>query len=459
MEWNHLVAGRAILVKQVSESDLRARASNEEHFRLLASIGIRSVVVVPIQSRGNLLALLSFVTTDESGRHYDLDDVTLAEELARRAGQIIENARLQMELKRSEERFRVALAAGRIAVYEQDASLRYRFAYNAETDVDAVGKRHAELFEPADAARLDALKRRALAGERVREETELTVGDEHRYYNQAIEPMRDATGNVVGLIGAATDVTEERRAREELAQAVLFRERLIGILGHDLRNPLNAIAVGAAVLRHRPDLPENARDQASKIDHAARRMAEMIRTLLDFAEARFRGTLPVSPVKSNLEDIAREAVDELKTAWSNRQIDVTVLGDPSGFWDPARMAQVISNLVGNALTHGSERTPVRIHIDGASADVRLTVHNCGPAIPSDLMPFLFEPFRRGGAEHKVRGVGLGLYIARQIVLAHDGSIEVSSSEDEGTRFTLRLPRAASDARGPRSERLRPRPTP
>jgi signal transduction histidine kinase len=216
----------------------------------------------------------------------------------------------------------------------------------------------------------------------------------------------------------------------------MFRERMMGILGHDLRSPLNAITMAASLLRRRTDLPERVRDQALRIDHAGRRMAEMIRTLLDFAQARFRGALPISRVSTNLAEIAREAVEELRTAWPGRRIDLMVRGDARGTWDPARIAQVISNIAANALTHGASGAPVDMVVDGAGTEVRLTVHNAGPAIPPDLIQTL--------SEVNSGGVGLGLYIARQIVLAHEGDIEVSSSDPEGTRVTFRLPRTVSD---------------
>ena len=201
--------------------------------------------------------------------------------------------------------------------------------------------------------------------------------------------------------------------------------------------------MAAALLRRERELPESARAHALRIDHAARRMAEMIGTLLDFAQARFRGALPVSPLPANLAEIARETVEELRAGWPGRQIGVELRGDPMGQWDPPRVAQVISNLVANALTHGAEGAPVQVLIDGDRAEARLTVHNTGPVIPSTVIPTLFEPFRRGPEQHRAHGVGLGLYIASQIVQAHDGSIEVLSTPSDGTRFTVHLPRTVS----------------
>ncbi len=441
--WQELLAGRSVLSNDVSEAWMRAHSVDEEHFRLLQSVGLRSLLLVPIGSRGTVRALLTFATTSESERRFSPEDVALAEELAKRAGQILENARLSDEIKRSEMRFRVALTAGRIAVYEMDRSLRYRFVHSPQALRDAVGERHRDIFEPDDAARLDALKSRALAGEQVREEMELTVLGERRHYRQSIEPMRDDSGAIVGLIGAAIDITDEKQARLELQQAVSFREQMLGILGHDLRNPLSTITMAAAVLRRARDLPETSRSQALRIDRAARRMAEMIATLLDFAQARFRGALPVSPVTANLAEIARETVEELRVSWPGRQIGIELRGDPMGQWDPARIAQVISNLVANALNHGADGAPVRVLIDGDGAEARLTVHNVGPVIPSTVIATLFEPFRRGPEEHRARGVGLGLYIVRQIVQAHDGNIEVLSTPSDGTRFTVHLPRTVS----------------
>ena len=244
------------------------------------------------------------------------------------------------------------------------------------------------------------------------------------------------------LVGAIMDVT----AIKEMEQALLFRDQMMGILGHDLRNPLSAILGLAQLGLLDQGLPAPRREQLERIDHAARRMHEMIDTLLDFAQTRFAGKLPIRPAHVDLAELCRGVVDELEVAHPEATIAIDAHGDTVGAWDPARIAQVISNLVGNALAHGDSTAPVRVSIDGAARTLTLAVHNDGEPIPVEQMATLFEPFRRGGSPsaNRPRGLGLGLHIAKQIVTAHGGAISVRSSAVQGTLFTVELPRRADD---------------
>ena len=233
------------------------------------------------------------------------------------------------------------------------------------------------------------------------------------------------------------------RSQEELAQALGFREQVMGILGHDLRNPLGAVRMSASFLLRRDGLADEVRHNVVRIGNAADRMGEMIGTLLDFAQSRFRANLPISPEPTDLREICRRSIEELVATHPGRVIQLQVEGDSRGRWDPARIAQLVANLAGNALTHGAKTEAVTISVRADIADVVMAVFNRGPAIAPDLMPVLFEPFRRGPSAERSPssgGLGLGLYIAHHIVLAHHGSITVRSSEEEGTLFTVRLPR-------------------
>jgi signal transduction histidine kinase len=175
-------------------------------------------------------------------------------------------------------------------------------------------------------------------------------------------------------------------------------------------------------------------------------MLEMIETLLDFTASRFTGSLPIAPVATDLHDVCRGVVRELRAAAPDRSIELALEGDGRGTWDPARLAQVVSNLVSNALQHGARHSPVRVYVAGDDTAALLAVENEGPAIAPELMRVLFEPFCRGpsvpGAS-RARGLGLGLYIARQLVHAHGGTIDVESTPERGTAFTVRLPRASA----------------
>jgi signal transduction histidine kinase len=167
----------------------------------------------------------------------------------------------------------------------------------------------------------------------------------------------------------------------------------------------------------------------------------MIETLLDFTRARFMGSVPVSPVPADLGTIARATIDDVRALWPDSAITLELRGDPRGEWDPARMTQTIGNLVTNAISYGERGGRVQVAINAEGRDVELTVHNQGPAIPAEIIPVLFAPFRRGACQDRSPGgLGLGLYIVAEIVKAHGGSIRVDSTDRDGTTFTLRLPR-------------------
>ena len=277
----------------------------------------------------------------------------------RRAAQIVDNARMHQKLRKTEERFRVALAHSNITLFEQDEELRYRWIYNPPLGfraADVLGKTNAELVSPEEAARLGALDRAVLeSGERIQDEVQISApGGETRHLLVTQEPLRDASGATVGLIGAATDITDQKRAQEQLAQALVFREQMMGILGHDLRNPLSAVRALASILERREDLPQDVRECLTEIDRAGQRMLEMIGTLLDFTHSRFKGGMPIAPVPMDLDEVCRRVVDELLAAEPGRTIELDLAGDGRGTWDPARMAQVVSNLVANALEHGAK---------------------------------------------------------------------------------------------------------
>jgi signal transduction histidine kinase len=280
----------------------------------------------------------------------------------------------------------------------------------------------------------------------VQQEIDATFGSgEMRHYRETIEPVRDDTGKVVGLIGAATDITEQHRMRQQLTEELGFRERMMGVLSHDLRNPLSTVGVAAELMLRSRSLPETERNQALRIRRSAGRMGEMIDTLLDFTRMRFLGQVALSPKPTDLGEVARDAIDEIHVAWPDRTIELDVHGDPHGEWDPARISQTVFNLANNAITYGSAEAPVRISIEGVDGQVALKVHNSGPPISPALIPTIFEPFRRGLDDRSPQGLGLGLYIAEQIVHAHHGTISVESTGEDGTTFTVRLPRTEAAA--------------
>jgi signal transduction histidine kinase len=256
------------------------------------------------------------------------------------------------------------------------------------------------------------------------------------------QPAPAGGGEVVRLARNVVDVNDERRSRQELAEALAFRDRVLGILGHDLRNPLTAITALATSTMGREDLPSGVRERLSQVDLAARRSLTIIETLLDFSESRFKGALHARLVPTELLELAGGVIEELRATHPDGVITLDCEGRGAVELDPGRVEQLLTNLIANALTHGRRGEPVRVFIDVRESEAILAVNNRGPLIPAPLVPALFEPFTQGTspAHDGPRGLGLGLYIVQQIVTAHGGEIAVDSTLHGGTTFTVRLPR-------------------
>jgi signal transduction histidine kinase len=234
-------------------------------------------------------------------------------------------------------------------------------------------------------------------------------------------------------------VTELRRAEAAARQAAEFGERLIGIVSHDLRNPLNAIHLSVTQLLHSETL--SARDQraAARAAKSVDRMKRMISELLDFTRGRLGGGIPIQRASGDLRVVVRQGVEELEAAWLERTVRLQVEpGRYEGEWDADRLVQVVSNLGSNALQYSPPDTPVTFTLQDAGESVTLQVHNAGEPIPPEALPRLFDPFRR--ASSAGGGLGLGLYIVEQVVKGHGGRIEVTSTAESGTVFRVVLPR-------------------
>lgn len=222
------------------------------------------------------------------------------------------------------------------------------------------------------------------------------------------------------------------------------KEMFLAMLGHDLRTPIGAVMTSAKFMLETRELQEPHLTLTSRIVSSTSRMNLMVGALLDFTRSRLGGGIPVDPARLNMGKVVHDVVNELKAAHPDRKIEVDARGALNGKWDCARMSQVLTNLIGNALEHGSDRTVVTVAVHGDDKEVCVSIHNRGAAIPEEQMDGLFNAMKRQGIADKSSGpsanLGLGLYIADQIVRAHKGRISVKSSEEAGTTFTLHLPR-------------------
>jgi signal transduction histidine kinase len=253
-------------------------------------------------------------------------------------------------------------------------------------------------------------------------------------------PVRDGAGHILAAVAIMLDVTDRRRAEEAQARTARFREQFLGVVSHDLRNPLNAILLSANALLRSGALEERQERTVARIARSASGMERMIRDLLDFTRVRLGGGFPLQPEPMHLDRLCAEVLEELEAAHPARALRSELRGGPAGAWDRHRLAQLVSNLVGNALQYSPEHSPVTVATRPDGEHMVLEVHNLGTPIPPEVLPHLFEPFRRGsGAPAGRQGLGLGLYIVQEIAHAHGGTVAVRSSEPEGTRFTVRLP--------------------
>jgi phosphoserine phosphatase RsbU/P len=280
-----------------------------------------------------------------------------------------------------------------------------------------------------------------------------------------------ASGQVVGLLAVAHPMERSDDEREWLLSALAdqaaialemtrldetgaFRERLMGIVGHDLRTPLQAIIMASALLLRDDSLGERPRVLARRVANSAARMKDIIEQLLDFTRSRLGGGMPLTTQRIELTAVCRRVIEELELVHPNRSIVLASAAPIQGEWDSDRLVQAVSNVVGNALQHGDDAAAVRVSLSAENGEATIAVHNEGVPIPASLLPRLFDPFRRGTSDSDApshdAGLGLGLFIAQQIIRAHKGTIAVSSSAEAGTIVSIRLPLQHSPTPNPPS---------
>ncbi|MGE0868374.1 MAG: GAF domain-containing protein [Kofleriaceae bacterium] len=463
----------------------RAPPAYREFF---AQFPIYAAMIAPLRVHGRSIGVITAVRV-QPGQTFDRDDLELLESLADRAASAIENSRLTRDANEARHRaeqlymfanaavdadaldavFDAALAAIIDALRAQRASIllfddddvmrfkawrglsdRYRSAVEghspwsrdekspspvlvADCLHDPAWAPYAEVFRSEGIAALSFIplvSRGKLLGKF------MVYYDEPHVFDASDVEISRAIANLL-----ASMITRFR-AVAELERTIRDNELFAGVLAHDLRNPLSAILTAAQLaLMHNEGGGERASKPLSRIVSSAERMSNMITQLLDFTRARVGGGIEIRRCTTSLLDLSNQVVAELELAHPDRELEVRAFGDHHGNWDPDRLLQVVSNLVGNACQHGRPSCKIEITIDGRGPDlVILSVQNQGTITPP-LLPRIFEPFRGQERRHgSPRGLGLGLYIVREIARSHHGSVDVRSTEREGTTFSVRLPR-------------------
>lgn len=263
-----------------------------------------------------------------------------------------------------------------------------------------------------------------------------TNAGEMRWWDVVITPVLGADGKPDRLVASSRDVTDQKVQAE-------FEQQLIGIVSHDLRNPITAMIMSASLLLQKMPAESPLQLTAMRIIRSGERATRLISDLLDFTHVRLGGGLPVEPKPSNIHQVCNQVVEEVGLNHPDRSVVLVANGEGDGTWDPDRLSQMVANLVRNAVSYSAPGTSVTVHSTGAGPNVRVEVHNQGEPIASDVIPSLFEPFKRGAkGQNSGHSIGLGLFIVRQVVTAHGGCVEVRSTADAGTTFCVELPRSA-----------------
>jgi sigma-B regulation protein RsbU (phosphoserine phosphatase) len=410
------------------------------------------VLVNAATSASGFYSIALFVAADR--RKYEQELL-----LARRdAEALLERERkVQAALVRTEAELRLALEAAQLRVWSYDVS-NGQVCYGPGTGT-LIGRpdlteldpaSYAACIEPADRERARTAFTAALDPEqRATYSVEYRLnGADHvqRVVSSTGRACFDEAGSLVAVSGVLQDVTERRRAEQLLEERVTLAEQLVGIVSHDLRSPLNAISLGASLLSA-TDLASAQARVVARIQSAASRANRLTADLLDFTQARLGGGLRVQQREVDVHELVRDCVEELRLARAGCELRHEHEGRVTATCDPDRVAQVITNLVNNALAYGAPGASVTVSSTVRDAELQIRVHNVGTPIPEALLPHLFEPMRRG--EHELRSgarsVGLGLYIVREIASAHGGGVRVESAAAVGTTFVVSIPQAREAA--------------
>ena len=446
------------VVHAFDSTDHARRVLPPAYQRYIERFGLRGLAILPFPISDPVQGVVT-VTRDEGRPPFHADDIATLETCIEYAGLAVETA-LRFDAERAaRDQLRAVLEHLPIGIIAADANGGITLVNPAAAGLLPGIERATTLADAYPLARWSAHdgtpidQRDWIVGEalaaNVANRSELVVtpprGKPRAIVVSGV-PLRDAQGGAVGSVTAIEDVSAERAVTAERERVAEFQQQMLGIVGHDLRNPLGAMVAGIAILDE-----QTAGTPASKIvrrlESSTQRMTRIVEQLLDMTRARLGKGLPMELRDVQLLPIVKAAIDELTLAHPKTPFELVEAVDVQGRWDPDRLGQVLSNLMGNAAQYGRKDAPVTIRLARTSSVVTITVTNAirDKPIPHDQLAVLFDPYRRGrGSEHRHTGLGLGLYIVHEIVTAHGGRINVESTDD-GTSFHVMLPLRAARA--------------
>ena len=407
-----------------------------------------------IAPTGETLGTLCVI--DRVPRHLDDEQKEALRRLARQVVQLFELRLSARRLEASRRLLHLVLESAAHAIYELDREGKLVYANAAclsalgyDSLVEIEGRpmhalvHHLRSDGSSRGAEECPLLRGLVDGTPVRVDDDFLVRKDGSSFDAITfaSPIID-DGEVRGLVVTFTDVSVRKRLEDALRAEVELRGRMAAMVAHDLRNPLTSLRMSLQLMAGDAALSERERRLVDRGQHSVDRMGRIVSDLLDLA--RTQGSLRVEPHPTELCEVVRQVVAELSAAHPDRQIALRLPRQLHGTWDADRIAQLLSNLVGNAVQHGSPELPISVTVDETAEGAQVEVSNRGAPIEAARLPGIFDPFSRG-SESKARnphGLGLGLYISREIAVAHGGELSVRSTDGEGTTFTLRLPRVS-----------------
>lgn len=430
--------GQSQLLHEIPDAALVASAQDAEHLAMLRALGLASSMLVPLIARGRVLGTITFVSSSHEWL-YGPDDLAFAEELGRRAAIAIDNARLYRDTQAAEARFRSLFEHVPDTILLADAEGRYLDANPAATLL--LGYDRDELLRLSVPDVVAAEREWTAAEYETFTQTGLWRGELHlRRKDGALIPVEVRatavdlpTGNV--FISVARDISE-RRVHEQQQQDFL------AMVAHDLRTPLTALKGYASLMQRRKAY--NERSMAIMVAQAER-LDRLISDVLEVSRLDAH-RLELHKSEVELTHMVRQCVAEAEDVVERHPVRVELPDHPiTGWWDSDRICQVIQNLVGNAIKYSPEGEEVVVRVEDCGDRARVSVRDRGIGIPAEALPRLFDRFYR--AENvqtaSIKGLGLGLYIARSLVEAHGGTMTVESTLGAGSTFVFTLPYEAS----------------
>jgi PAS domain S-box-containing protein len=463
-----LRSGEALVASPVPDESLAASAQDERHLQLLRTLGCRSCLLAPMVVRGQVVGVISFIRADDS-RAFDDEDVTLAEELGRRAAAAVDNAHLhraavsQEKEKRRQAERRLELLVANIsdyAVFMLDEEGKIA-TWNSGAQrikgwtADEIIGRHFSIFYPPDDVKAGkcerVLEQAARTGRYEEEGWRLRKGGNRFWANVVINAIRDADGRLAGFSKVTRDLTErcaaaeQQSARQAAENANRAKDEFLAMLGHELRNPLTPIVTALQIMKLRADTKSSREQQV--IERQVHHMQRLVDDLLDVSRIT-RGKIEIKRQLVDLRDVVATAIEIASPLLEQRHhhLDVDVPSERLCVeGDDARLAQVFANLITNAAKYTQPGGHITVHVQKTPPQALVEVVDDGAGIASELMPRLFDLFVQGaqGSDRAGGGLGIGLSLVRSLVELHGGTVHAESEGlGRGSTFAVQLPLAA-----------------